>query len=336
MKTYNNICIVQMGRIGDLILSTPLIKTIKDAYPHAKLHVLAGRNNFFFLNNYPLVDKVHIHTKRPFKTIFLLRQLRKEKFDLWIDPKDHHSTESRYFVRLARPRESIGFNRKNENLYTHSIKSNKEQYNDHAIDRFLNTLVCLDLKPSLRQPVLFCSDPAEEKIRSFLKERSIPWYCHINISASRLVRLWEEDKWHSLIKLLEEKGITCLISAIKQDIPQAKRLEAAAGRSRFYPTNSLDDLFSLVNHAKIVVSPDTAVIHIASAFNRPTVGLYTNLGWNLNSFSPRADHSVMIINKKSETFIKDIDTIEVFNAVTGILALDLDTAFEKARFFTEI
>lgn len=319
MKTYDKICIVQLGRIGDLILSTPLFKTIKDAYPGTELHVLAGRNNFFFLNDYPLVDKVHIHSKRPVKTIRLLWRLRQERFDLWIDPKDHHSTESRIFVRLARPRESIGFNRGNEKLYTHSVKSNKEQYNDHAIDRFLNTVAFLDIKPSLKQPVLFCSKTAEEKIGSFLKERSISRYCHINISASKPVRLWEEDKWRALIKLLEEKEITCMISAIKRDIPQAKRLEAGAEKSRFYPTDSLEDLFSLVNHAAIVVSPDTATVHIASAFNRPTVGLYADCGWNLNSFSPRAEKSAMIINKKSDTLIKDIEVSDVFNAVMGIL-----------------
>lgn len=319
MNTYEKICIVQLGRIGDLILSTPLFKTIKDAYPLAKLHVLAGRNNFVFLNNYPLIDKVHIHTKHPFKTLSLLRRLRKEKFDLWIDPKDHHSTESRTFVRLARPLESIGFNRKNEKLFTHSVKSNKEQYNDHAIDRFLNSVACLNLKSAIRQPVLFCSNIAEERIISFLKDRSTAWYCHLNISASKPVRLWEEEKWRLLIKLLEEKGCICLISATKQDIPQAKRLEAAAKKSFHYQTPSLEDLFSLVHHSAIVISPDTAVIHIASAFNRPTVGLYANCGWNLNSFSPRAEHSVMIINKKSETLIKDIETIEVFNAAMGII-----------------
>jgi ADP-heptose:LPS heptosyltransferase len=319
MAAYSKICIVQLGRIGDLILTTPLIKTIRDAYPSAELHILAGRNNFFTLKGYPFVNSLHVHTKRPLKTVLLLLRLRRERFDLWIDPKDHHSTESRLFVRLARPRESVGFNRKNETLYTHSIKSNIEQFNDHAIDRYLNSVAFLGLKPAMQRPLLYCGKAAEEKIVSFLRINGITRYCHVHISASRPERYWEEAKWCALLKQLEEKNVFCLISAGPLDIELANRIAGTARNARYYPTPSLDDLYSIVNHAAAVISPDTAVIHIASAFNRPTVGLYADCGWNLNSFAPRADHSVLIVNKKSESLIKDIEAGEVFKAAMGIL-----------------
>jgi heptosyltransferase-3 len=223
MAAYSKICIVQLGRIGDLILTTPLIKTIRDAYPSAELHILAGRNNFFTLKGYPFVNSLHVHTKRPLKTVLLLLRLRRERFDLWIDPKDHHSTESRLFVRLARPRESVGFNRKNETLYTHSIKSNIEQFNDHAIDRYLNSVAFLGLKPAMQRPLLYCGKAAEEKIVSFLRINGITRYCHVHISASRPERYWEEAKWCALLKQLEEKNVFCLISAGPLDIELANR-----------------------------------------------------------------------------------------------------------------
>ncbi|MGA2296363.1 MAG: lipopolysaccharide heptosyltransferase family protein, partial [FCB group bacterium] len=84
------ILIVQLGRIGDMILATPMFRAVREKYPDAEIHVLAGKHNFFVINNNPRIDKIYIHKKNPFNIIKNILALKKEKYDYWLDAKDHY------------------------------------------------------------------------------------------------------------------------------------------------------------------------------------------------------------------------------------------------------
>ena len=51
--------VVQLNRIGDFILLTPMLIVLKEKYPEADIHFLAGRKNFDVAYNHPLVDKTY-------------------------------------------------------------------------------------------------------------------------------------------------------------------------------------------------------------------------------------------------------------------------------------
>jgi len=58
------ICIVQLGRIGDLLLITPLFSALKAANPHSELHLLAGRNNYKIVEGNPFIDRAWVPSGR--------------------------------------------------------------------------------------------------------------------------------------------------------------------------------------------------------------------------------------------------------------------------------
>ena len=67
------ILIVILGRIGDMILATPMFNELVRHYPDAEIYVLAGRQNNIIVQNNPVLKKVIIFNKNPFfilKTIF--------------------------------------------------------------------------------------------------------------------------------------------------------------------------------------------------------------------------------------------------------------------------
>ena len=308
-------CIVQLGRIGDLILTTPLIKTIKDAFPESKIYILAGRNNYKFIEKYPLVEQVYVYRKKIIDTIKLLRKLRKENFDYWIDPKDHYSSESLFFKRIAKAKISAGFNRNNKEDFTYSVLSAEEQYNKHVIDRYLDTISFLEIKKKAKRPVLFLSENSEFNLKSFINKHLIDKYIHINISASKIDRYWPIDKWEMLIRSLDKNVI---ITADPKDKEIAIALSEASDKSYFYQTKSLDDLYSVSNHSDLLISPDTSVIHIASAFNKKIIGLYADRPWNLIKFAPSSDTFKVLVNQNSYSKIDGIEVEEIISAFQGL------------------
>ncbi|MCB0278267.1 MAG: glycosyltransferase family 9 protein [Calditrichaeota bacterium] len=314
MKKPLSFLIVQLGRLGDLILMTPMFQAIKKNYPDSKITVLCGRNNYSFLSDYPLVDEILVHWKKPLRFLQLLKTLKTTHFDYWIDPKDHFSRESHFFAAKANADHKIGFNIEKKHSFDIPLKSQDEQYDMLVVDRNLAALSTLNIDMSDNRPKLFETDNSIHKRDQFLQEKSISEYIHINISASLKERFWPTEKWKQLVGKIASKDCMILISSDPSDSAIAEEIADTNRHCFRYPTNSFSDVISLVKAAKLVISPDTSIIHIAGAFNRPVIGLYANRPWNLKKFYPLSDKSKVVINQESDTFIDAITVDNVFSA----------------------
>ncbi len=317
------ICVVQFGRIGDLILMTPMFKAIYEANPQNLVHVLAGRNNFHFAQNYPYIDKVHIYKKIPWQTASFIRSLKDEHFDIWIDPKDHYSIESYYFAKFADAGFRVGFNPRKKRLFDRTIPLEKEQKDLHVLERNLKALALAGICSDIQRPILF-SEPVYDKVfDAFLAEHNIHTFACFNLSANAPARYWPEEKWQALLKKSRQRIPHILLIGKPEDRVMASRLAASGNPFFYYATRSVSEVFSVVKRAKLLVSPDTAVIHMASAFNVPVIGLYANRERNIVKFHPLSDHYKVIINKASDTQIREIAVTEVMEAF-DVLCKGLD------------
>ena len=311
-------CIVQLGRIGDLILTTPVFEAIKKDNPNHRISVLCGRNNFKFAESYPLIDDVYVYWKKPIALFQLLFSLRKQRFDYWIDPKDHSSGESKFFASVCGAKTKIGYNGSNSTVFNIPVPSAEEQYDVHVIKRYLNPLNQIGISADRFAPKLYLNSLSEHHLNTFLAEHKLTDYVHINISASLDERYWVDEKWIELEHQISDTSDT-LFSCDPKDTERLDRIVAKCKRAKRYPTKSLEDVYSLAHHARCVISPDTAVVHIASAFNTPVVGLYANRKWNLKKFPPSSAHYKLVINECSDTFIKDISVQDVLKAYNELM-----------------
>ncbi len=104
----DSITVVQIGKLGDMILTTPLLRKLRSTFPHSTLQVLASEHNSVIADACGLADHVFIYHKHPVKDLKLLYSgLRKS--DLWIDAKMEPSDTSALFQRLFSPRSSLGY-----------------------------------------------------------------------------------------------------------------------------------------------------------------------------------------------------------------------------------
>ena len=104
------ILVVQIGKLGDMILITPLLSELKSLYPDSEISVLASPKNSVISKNLSLVDFTYEYDKKLYHTIKLIKSLRSKSFDLWIDSKDEYSSTSKLLKSLCNPKKSLGFN----------------------------------------------------------------------------------------------------------------------------------------------------------------------------------------------------------------------------------
>lgn len=302
------ILLVQLGRIGDLILMTPMFKVLKQLNSENELHLLAGQHNYALAIEHPLIDKVHVFNKHPIQTIQLVQQLRKEKFNIWIDVKDHFSTESYWLAKLSNAKIKVGFNRKDAALFDHGILPDVEQANRHAIKRNIVALdfLKLNLDSEIQKPILYLNNDCEKKLNNFLLQHDIVKYFCINISATSESRYWHTQKWIEFLNYLGERQIRCLVISSPSDTDIANEIVLSAKNCYFYRTNSIIDVFSVVKHSEMTITVDTSVVHIASAFDVPVLALYANIPRNYIKFRPLSTHHRMVFDLKDNATVDDI------------------------------
>lgn len=299
--------IVQLGRIGDTILLTPILSAIKKRYPDSEINLLAGRAGYACIKNNPYLNKIFIWDKSPFKLIKTLFSLRAVRYDYLIDPKDHHSSESALIARLVKAYFKIGFNRAGrKKVFTYSVPSDKENSRLHCVQRNFNALnqIGIECPPYIPKPELFVENQAVERLENFLNENKISDYFVINISASKEQKMWQAEKWIQFIRKYQN-DFTFLLSSAPSESDTAEFISSATG-IKYYKSPSMNDVMALINRASMLISPDTSLVHVAAAFNIPLLGLFSGISREFTKFEPLSDNFMCI---RAEEGIDGIGTI---------------------------
>ena len=319
-----------LGRIGDMIIATVAFRAIKEKYPDAELHILAGRQNSAVIENNPDIDKIRILDKSPLKLIRLIRSIRQEKFDYYIDPKDHPSTESVKLAAFSGARVKIGFNKLGSKTFDHTVASNKENYDLHFSNRCINTLEHIGIKSysSSSKPLLFPKKQSLEKAEKILVEIDDRPIVFINVSASNAERMFSAEKWSALInhilKIRHKSEYKIVINAAPSEKHIADELKNKFPEIIVPDSKSMDEVIALAgliserNPKSFMITPDTSLVHIASAFNMPIIAVYNGREEVFKKFSPLSDRQICVKAAEGEWSIGDI-TIKILTEAIDLI-----------------
>jgi ADP-heptose:LPS heptosyltransferase len=309
------ILIVALGRIGDLVLTTPVLPALRARFPAARIDYLAGRHNCEILDEHPLVDRVHVHAKTVRGTLALIAALRAARYDLWIDPKDHHSRESRLFVALAEPSLSAGYDRDGERRhFSVAIPHEGRNRELHAASRALLPLQRLGIPGGYPRPVLGNPQAAARRFERFLSARGIGRFAVVNISANRDVRTWPEPRWAELLSM-RLMNLPVLLVAAPQHREAATRLARVGPDLHVYPTPSIIDVLPAIRQATFLVTGDTSLVHIASACDTPIIALYANWPTEFAKYRPLSSRQIVLQTSGFDQPVAGIPVNRVAEAV---------------------
>ena len=257
------ILLITLSNVGDVILTLPALDSLKADFPQSHITVIASeRAKDIFANN-PLVDKFIIFNKRAgLKEKFkLFRDLIKEDFDLVVDLKDSF----------------LGFILKAQSKHSGFIKIPKEI--KHMRDRHLY-LAGYKSNNYLAKGSLYVGPEDEERVKSLLKEGGISGkdnFMVISAGAASHTKRWPKEKFAELaIRLKEELGIKVVLVGDKEDVPVNKYINESLKGSclDLSAKTNLRELASLLSKASLVISNDSATMHMASYLNIPVVAIF--------------------------------------------------------------
>ncbi|MGA3286640.1 MAG: glycosyltransferase family 9 protein [Bacteroidota bacterium] len=271
---------IRQDRIGDVLISTPLFGILKKHYPRAILDVLLSERNHFVLENDPLIHTRWMYRKKIGRIISLIRALRNERYDFVIDLMDNPSTTSTVLCLLINAKWNVGIDKDNRFVYD-IIVPMLSRRETHIIDRIAQLLIPFHIDPrgenfSVRYSTSFES---EEFVNHFLRHNNM--FSHpiigINISAGSDVRFWGVENFKGLLNHLRNMypEYKSMLLYQPSDERRAHMIAESHQSVVLSPvTSSFDQFAAFVKRLSFLVTPDTAAVHLASAFKVGTVVLY--------------------------------------------------------------
>jgi len=322
-KKIKKVLIIRIGKIGDIIISSFVFRSIKEENPEIKIELITLKKNKDVLRFNPFLDKIYFINKNIFSLTKIL-PLRFNDYDLIIDLNDNPSTTSSILLFLLRAKKKLGFNFEKQKKYlTHAIDY-PDKNKTHLVERYAHILQSsgLKLNPEIIKPELF----VDSQIDLYIKEKlsgikSNHKIVAINISAGAEIRKYPAVRWIELINSLITKysHLKFLVLSDPGDKNEFELIIQSIDKN--YLINAEGSTFQhfacKIKNSDLLITPDTSAVHIASAFQVPVIALYPNVDWNFVSFAPYRTKFRSI--RSSDEEIKNISVTEIVTEFESLI-----------------
>lgn len=262
------ILIIRFSSIGDIVLTTPVIRCIKQQVPSAELHYLTKSSFRTILEHNPYIDHLHLLEDN---LDVAISNLQHYQFDYIIDL--HHNLRSMR-VKRGLQAKAFAFNKLNiEKWLLTALKINRLPA-VHIVDRYLATAAPLGVKNDGRGLDYFIG-PEEYTRPEDLPATHRAGYIAVVIGAALPTKKLPIDKLKDLCHRIQHPMILLGGPEDAADGDIISRIDPAKiynACGRFKLNESAD----LVRMAKLVVTHDTGLMHVAAAFRRPIISLWGN------------------------------------------------------------
>lgn len=274
------VLVLRQDRIGDAIVSTGLFRAIRSVSPRIRVDVLASPRNAVLLRRDDDVQVVHVFDKRRPRTFgSLARRLRATRYDAVVDCMMTAPSMTALMLMMATGAPNrIGLaGRGVDAALTVAVPPLTGA--EHIIDRMAALGMAFGLDPSATdwRPRLAVR-PAERALAEDRWDTATLRGARrvlVNVSAGRPNRAWPEARFVETILAIRRRhpdiGVALVGSPADGSRVQAIAREAAAAA---IPTPELADVIALVATAHVVFTPDTSIVHMASAFRTPALVMF--------------------------------------------------------------
>lgn len=289
--TNPRIAIIKTAGIGDTVILSAILDEIKAVYPNSSITWICAKNNLGMVNalKYKGIDEVFcFDMKSPIKSFKALNLLGSFDYVLDFAPWPRINAVISWFLSGTF---KVGFKRKN--MYRHYVYDAWAEHLDsnHEIDNYRAILKVTGISPQNFKPDLRRDESA------FIKGR----YAVLQMQAggaSIQMRQWASENWVELARILyEQYGFRILFSGASDDITHVNEVVGNLKNDSILVENiagkyTLAQMANVLQHAKLVVSVNTGIMHYAAAVNVPLVALHG--ATSETRWGPLSDNAIVV------------------------------------------
>jgi ADP-heptose:LPS heptosyltransferase len=260
--------VIRFSSIGDIVLTTPVVRCLKKQVLTAEVHYLTKAAFRPILAANPYVDKIHCLEDG---LEGLIAALKSEDFDYVIDL--HHNLRT-LKVKRGLGKQAFSFDKLNVEKWLYTNFKVNRMPDRHIVDRYMDTVGGFGIKNDGAGLDYFI--PSDDE----LKPGDIPTshqagYIGLVIGAAHATK---RLPLHKLEEICRQAQHPLILLGGPEDSDTAKKL-AAIDPIKIYNACgqfTINESAALVRQAKLIVTHDTGLMHIAAAFKRPIISIWGN------------------------------------------------------------
>ncbi|HEX3937206.1 MAG TPA: glycosyltransferase family 9 protein [Xanthobacteraceae bacterium] len=262
------VLVVALRRLGDVLLTTPLIRSVKRALPASAIDVLVFAGTEGILAGNPDLDAIHTIPQRlpAGQSLSLIGRLFK-RYDLALSAQTG-DRPTLYTVmagkRSAGPVEAGGAAAAIKRLMLN--RSYVSDRRAHRVVDLLRLAEAIGIAPQAEiVPPAGGVRPALAPPQPYAVVHAAPMFTY---------KRWTDDGWRDLAAALRQRGLAAVITGAPGDRAYLDTVWRDSAVARLDGKIAWPDLTALITDAAVYIGPDTAITHLAAATGTPTVALY--------------------------------------------------------------
>jgi lipopolysaccharide heptosyltransferase II len=300
--------IIRLSSVGDIVLSTPLPRLLRQRFPHCQIDYLTRSEYADLLRHNPhLSHLLEFPSGGTFRDLHRLRErILASRYDLIIDL--HDSLRSRYLTFGTAPVTRVNKRKLARWVLVHLKFDLYDYLGGHrdVADRYIETIAQLGIRDDGQGTEIFIPAEAVKHAEELLPragETPIPPIVGICPSARHATKQWPAERFSATAAALaRETGGMCILFGsagevarckeilmnIKQDLPDAAVLDLSGQLTLLETAAAMD-------RCAVVITNDSGLMHLAAARQRKIVAIFGSTTEQLGFFPPRA-RSVVLEN----------------------------------------
>ncbi|MGA9753821.1 MAG: putative lipopolysaccharide heptosyltransferase III [Desulfobaccales bacterium] len=284
--SYNRILVIKLKQPGDVLVSTPVIGALKEAWPESRVTYLVPKGTEDMVSGHPGLDGLMVADRRNEtwgQALRFIRDLRRQRFDLVLELSG--GDRGAIYSWLSGARERLGFAHPRQPFWQrHGCFTRllpRPPVKMHMVDQNLAAVRSLGIEPVKPRLQFFWDDQVEQKIRNLLASLGLAEkpFAVMHPGAGWSFKCWTPPGYARVIEFFQEEwGLTTVLTGTRspheQELLAAVHQECRAAPIDLAGRLSLKELGALISKARLFFGMDSAPMHLAAAVNTPAVGLF--------------------------------------------------------------
>ena len=285
-KAYSDLLVIRPGGMGDAILLIPALRAFKDAFPDARITVLAEQRNAAVFDLTDVVSEVLLYHK-----IEDLFAALKGRYDAVVDTEQWHRL-SAMVSRLVRAPMSIGFGtNERKKMFSHIVAYS---HSDHETISFFKLFAPFFTAMPQQEKIPFLGVPEQAASRreELLAPLSGSPYVVLFPGATIAEKRWPVERFREVAARLNSNGFPVVIIGGRGEVADAARIASDGYNLNLAGKTTLAETAAIIEHARVVITGDSGVMHLAYGLGRPSVSLFGPS--NVQKWAPLGETHIVI------------------------------------------
>ncbi|MFC1664257.1 glycosyltransferase family 9 protein [Pseudomonadota bacterium] len=281
-----SILFLSQNRVGDTLITTPIFSALKRVYPNCTIDILLSRRNAETLENNPHIRLRYIIKQKPFDLVNIIFRVRKRRYDFVVDLIPSKSATSTAICLLCKASYTVGLIRENDFAYDIKvaplIRSDSGGVGIRMVENVAQVLRPFGITPSLdtlkteyypnADSFKFAQQVVDKLVvTSGRNGKSLT--VGINISASKQAKFWGVENFIGMAKSIQKIYPSASIIILYSNAYklEAEQISKQGNVALCDETKSLSEFAAIISKLDLLITPDSASVHLADIYHVPLV-----------------------------------------------------------------